>query len=964
MRSMSSDNLGLRPLGPVIPPSGIKSTASITMPMHRRILSERQLMSPSEALESPQSRHNLRRISEALGGKATGTSTTQQQNGTGDSDSNQTDSGTGMAPSLHPLANTSSISGTKASLNVPTSTIASATKKETGMTTGGTLLSRHPGSSNNSTTDGPIGSESPYWVSLGTLSPAGVPVDPGNIPEGRRGHHSTMWTHNAASSKPKDETSEEFMIVSGGFTDFDWATFPIYAFSTQTNLWLDLSVHLKSLDSSSALDNCHRSTVLPDSPGADSVDGDGNSINLWDYAMACPPPPRVCHHTLVHSNHLYVFGGLLYNDHSGMFFMEQRDFVYRIDLHYLLLAARDGLPPGMVKAGWERILPRVIIPPASPSGETPVTTSAAYAGNEATTSTLSNDNSNSELVEGPNRGEMKGGYWAAENKLVIFGGLRVHDTPRDALGLGRQVDTPLSDLWSYDLATDTWERVAPKRSPSDKSLSQPTSRTSHAADVTGDALILYGGMSKVQENLWDGSTVWVDLSDVWIFNLTTHEWHERKMYPSLPRAYHTMVAWNEDNVTGPIFAAFGGYESSVDPMSEDKVTYVFDDVLVSPPPVDPQLTAAWLKAETSTLDFSDIHPTESISARMEHSASLSNTTGEMLIWGGRFRTTEDVDDRKVWSLNVAGSNSKVRYQMAEPDDLFESDDVEAAHVVLAAFMFVGMIVTTMAHASLLQRQMAEDDDDDGDGEGANNVSRRLPRGTGLQQNVIDAHMPVIFYSSKQDGTPSAGEEYSENLEIEADSSSNITDLDTSTHHDVECQICLIDFSDGEEIRCLPCRHQFHTTCVDPWFRGHTSCPACRHDLSTLTAPVERSSIMHGFDRPLPGFIRRLMHSGVQDNINLDDIDASYASSLELSEEPSRRSDADGLDDLPQAAPASPPHDGESSIEHERSRPRRSPSPDQSIGSSRRQRRRRRGGRAMAGRREPLNEYLEANATIV
>lgn len=942
------------------------------------------MISPHEALESPQSRHNLRRINEALGAKPHGT--TQQQNGTGVSNINSTDSGGGTTPSLHPFANPSSTSSMKSSsLNVPNSTIASATKKENSMTTGGTLLSRNPGG--NSTTDGPIGSESPYWVSLGTLSPSGVPVDPANIPEGRRGHHSTMWTTHETTSKANEEASEEFMIVSGGFTDYDWATFPIYAFSTKTNLWLDLSVHLKSTDQS-ALDNCHRSTVLPDSPSADSVDENGNVINLWDYAMTCPPPPRMSHHTLIHSNHLYVFGGLLYNDHSGMFFMEERDFVYRIDLHYLLLAARDGLPPGMVKAGWERILPRVIIPPASPSGEIPVTSSAAFAGDEATTSsssngnsnselvegpnrgemattsTSSNGNSNSELVEGPNRGEMKGGYWAAENKLVIFGGLRVHDTPRDALGLGRQVDTPLSDLWSYDLATDTWERVVPRRSPSDKSLSQPTSRTSHAADVTGDALIVYGGMSKVQENLWDGTTVWVDLSDVWIFNLTTHEWHERKMYPVLSRAYHTIVAWNEANVTGPIFAAFGGYESSVDPMSEDKVTYVFDDVLVSPPSVDPQLTAAWLKAETSTLDFSDIHPPESISARMEHSASLSNTTGEMLIWGGRFRTTEDVDDRKVWSLNVAGSNSKVRYQMAEPDDLFDNDDVEAAHVVLAAFMFVGMIVTTMAHASLLQRQMAEDDDDDGEGEGANSVSRRLPRGTGLQQNVIDAHMPVIFYSSKPGGMSSAEEEYSENLEIEADSSSNISDLDTSTHHDVECQICLIDFSDGDEIRALPCRHQFHTTCVDPWFRGHTSCPACRHELSTLTAPVERSSLMHGFDRPLSGFIRRLMHSGGQDTIDLDDIDASYASSLELSEEPSRRSETGSLDNLPQAIPASPPQDEEPTTGRERSRPRRSPSPDPSIGSSRRQRRRRRGGRAMAGRREPLNEYLEANATIV
>ena len=928
---MNSDGgLGL---GPVIPPggapSGVATTPMVTMPLHRRLLLERQRISAShDVLESRQSRHNLRRINEATG-------TTQH-----DAD-DQNGTGTKMTPSLHPFAGDTKNSS---ALNIPNSTVKSAT--------GSSWQSNSSLASDSG--NGPVGSNSSYWVSLGKYNPNGSLVDPANIPEGRRGHHSTMWSSHATVAKDGKEVEEEFMIVSGGFTDFDWATFPIYAFSTKTNLWLDLSAHLHKPDSS-VLDNCKQSTVRPDSPSSNSIDEDGNVINLWDYAMSCPPPPRMSHFTLVHSDHLYLFGGLLYNDHSGMFFQEERDFVYRIDLHYLLLAARDRLPSGMAKVEWERILPRVIIPPSSPSGQTPMT-SSALTGNTAS-STSSNGSSNAELAEGPNRGEMKGGYWDTENKVIIYGGLRVHDTPRDALGLGRQVDTPLSDIWSYDLNTDTWERIMPKRSTPDKPLTYPTARTSHAVDVTGDALVVYGGMKKVEENMWDGSTIWSDLSDILIFNLTTQEWHQRIMYPTLARAYHTIVAWNDPNVTGPIFCAFGGYASSIDQISEDKVTYVFDDVLLSPPAFDSQLAAAWLKAETSTLDFDDIHPTEAISARMEHSASLSNTTGEMLIWGGRFRTTEEIDDRRVWSLNIAGSNSKVRYKIAEPDDFYENDDVEAAHVVLAAFMFVGMIVTTMAQASLLQR-MEDGDDGDGDGEGANNANRRVSRGSGLQQNVIDAHMPVVLYSSKPGEASTSDEEYSENLEIDAAAESG------ATHHDVECQICLIDFSDGDEIRALPCRHQFHTNCVDPWFRGHTSCPACRHDLSTLTATVERSSLAHGFDRPLSGFFRRLMSRGGRDGVDIDEIDASYASSLELAEEPSRRSDSSRLDETLPSSPSSAPQDQESDTNRQRSRPRRSPSPDESIGSSRRQRRRRRGGRGMASRREPLTEFVETNATIV
>ena len=170
----------------------------------------------------------------------------------------------------------------------------------------------------------------------------------------------------------------------------------------------------------------------------------------------------------------------------------------------------------------------------------------------------------------------------------------------------------------------------------------------------------------------------------------------------------------------------------------------------------------------------------------------------------------------------------------------------------------------MAQASLLQRMEEGGDDGDGDGEGANNANRRVTRGSGLQQNVIDAHMPVVSYSSKPGEASTSDEEYSENLEIDADAESG------ATHHDVECQICLIDFQDGDEIRALPCRHQFHTECVDPWFRGHTSCPACRHDLSTLTATVERTSLVHGFDRPLSGFFRRLLYRGGRAGVDIDE----------------------------------------------------------------------------------------------
>eukprot|EP00457_Paulinella_chromatophora_P007887 gb/GEZN01007913.1/.p1 GENE.gb/GEZN01007913.1/~~gb/GEZN01007913.1/.p1 ORF type:complete len:372 (+),score=57.54 gb/GEZN01007913.1/:74-1189(+) len=46
-----------------------------------------------------------------------------------------------------------------------------------------------------------------------------------------------------------------------------------------------------------------------------------------------------------------------------------------------------------------------------------------------------------------------------------------------------------------------------------------------------------------------------------------------------------------------------------------------------------------------------------------------------------------------------------------------------------------------------------------------------------------------------------------------------------------CAICLADFKRGEELRILPCQHEFHCPCVDKWLRLHSTCPLCRAPIS-------------------------------------------------------------------------------------------------------------------------------------
>ncbi|EKV09427.1 Zinc finger, RING-type [Penicillium digitatum] len=47
-----------------------------------------------------------------------------------------------------------------------------------------------------------------------------------------------------------------------------------------------------------------------------------------------------------------------------------------------------------------------------------------------------------------------------------------------------------------------------------------------------------------------------------------------------------------------------------------------------------------------------------------------------------------------------------------------------------------------------------------------------------------------------------------------------------------CPICTDDFVKGQDLRVLPCNHQFHMECIDPWLMNVSgTCPLCRIDLN-------------------------------------------------------------------------------------------------------------------------------------
>lgn len=55
--------------------------------------------------------------------------------------------------------------------------------------------------------------------------------------------------------------------------------------------------------------------------------------------------------------------------------------------------------------------------------------------------------------------------------------------------------------------------------------------------------------------------------------------------------------------------------------------------------------------------------------------------------------------------------------------------------------------------------------------------------------------------------------------------------DSSRHIDYkECDLCMEDYRDGDELVRLPCMHLFHGHCVLPWLRKSCTCPACQMDV--------------------------------------------------------------------------------------------------------------------------------------
>ncbi|KAL1506782.1 hypothetical protein ABEB36_006083 [Hypothenemus hampei] len=56
--------------------------------------------------------------------------------------------------------------------------------------------------------------------------------------------------------------------------------------------------------------------------------------------------------------------------------------------------------------------------------------------------------------------------------------------------------------------------------------------------------------------------------------------------------------------------------------------------------------------------------------------------------------------------------------------------------------------------------------------------------------------------------------------------------ETISKSGINCPICLSEYSVGELVKKMPCKHFFHPHCILPWLAKTNSCPLCKFELPT------------------------------------------------------------------------------------------------------------------------------------
>ncbi|MCL7028190.1 hypothetical protein MKW94_023148 [Papaver nudicaule] len=107
-------------------------------------------------------------------------------------------------------------------------------------------------------------------------------------------------------------------------------------------------------------------------------------------------------------------------------------------------------------------------------------------------------------------------------------------------------------------------------------------------------------------------------------------------------------------------------------------------------------------------------------------------------------------------------------------------------------------------------------------------SYNVSPGPSMSEDEINA-LPVHKYrATSQESEGSLQQQSSSSPAAESNQVHDEAQASVEAPEDeLTCSVCLEQVNEGEIIRTLPCLHQFHSNCIDPWLRQQGTCPVCK-----------------------------------------------------------------------------------------------------------------------------------------